>query len=53
MKKALYTDIYKLLKLSGIFINIEHTASVTEELEKLHDKLFIDHLTAFNKGDRE
>ncbi|AVK84251.1 16S rRNA (cytosine(1402)-N(4))-methyltransferase [Lysinibacillus sp. B2A1] len=53
MKKALYTDIYKLLKPSGIFINIEHTASVTEELEKLHDKLFIDHLTAFNKGDRD
>lgn len=53
MKKTLYTEIHKLLKSGGIFINIEHTASATEELEKLHDKLFVDHLTAFNKGNRE
>lgn len=53
MKKTLYTNIYKLLRPGGIFINIEHTASATEELEKLHDKLFVDHLTAFNNGNRE
>ncbi|MFF5994888.1 methyltransferase domain-containing protein [Lysinibacillus sp. KU-BSD001] len=51
-KKALYTDIYNLLKPGGIFINIEHTASVTEEMEKLYDELFIDHLTAYNNGQR-
>lgn len=42
-----------MLRPGGIFINIEHTASATEELEKLHDKLFVDHLTAFNNGNRE
>ena len=49
----MYAQIYKSLKQGGIFINIEHTASATEELEKLHDQLFVDHLTAFNKGNRE
>lgn len=52
MKKSLYKTIYTLLKKGGIFINIEHTASATPTLEMLHDELFIDHLTAFNKGDR-
>ncbi|MEO4054670.1 class I SAM-dependent methyltransferase [Solibacillus sp. CAU 1738] len=52
-KKTLYKDIYKLLKRGGIFINIEHTASATPSIEKLHDELFIDHLTAYNKGNRE
>ncbi|MEG0261096.1 MAG: methyltransferase domain-containing protein [Lysinibacillus sp.] len=53
MKKVVYADIYNLLKPRGIFINIEHTASVTEEIEKLHDELFVDHLAAYNKRKRE
>ncbi|MEH6942678.1 class I SAM-dependent methyltransferase [Bacillus sp. JJ722] len=53
MKKTLYTDIYNVLKPGGIFINIEHTASITREMEELYDELFIDYLTAYNKGKRE
>ncbi|MED4402044.1 class I SAM-dependent methyltransferase [Metabacillus fastidiosus] len=53
MKKLLYTDIYNLLKPGGIFINIEHTASASDKIEKLYDELFIDHLTAYNEGNRE
>lgn len=52
-KKQLYKDIYSLLTDGGIFINIEHTASATPEIERLYDELFIDHLTIHNKRDRE
>nr|WP_281280614.1 class I SAM-dependent methyltransferase [Salibacterium salarium] len=52
-KKQLYNKIYHLLSKGGIFINMEHTASATAELEALYDELFIDHLSSYNKKDRE
>lgn len=52
-KKDLYREIYDLLADGGIFINIEHTASATPELEKLYDEMFIDHLSIHNKKDRQ
>ncbi|MDP4104360.1 MAG: class I SAM-dependent methyltransferase [Bacillota bacterium] len=52
-KKDLYKEIYDLLADGGIFINIEHTASATPEIEKLHDELFIDHLSNHYKRDRK
>ena len=52
-KKELYQEIYNTLVPGGIFINIEHTASATPEIEKLHDELFIDHLSTHNKRDRQ
>ncbi|AGK54050.1 class I SAM-dependent methyltransferase [Bacillus sp. 1NLA3E] len=51
-KKALYREIHDVLVDGGIFINIEHTASATPAIEKLHDELFIDHLAFHNKRDR-
>lgn len=51
-KKALYNEIYYLLTDGGIFINIEHTASATSEIEKLYDELFINHLASFNNRSR-
>ena len=47
-KQALYRQIYDVLKPGGIFINVEHTASATEKLEELHDKLFVQHLARYN-----
>jgi ubiquinone/menaquinone biosynthesis C-methylase UbiE len=51
-KKALYQEIYSVLAAGGVFINLEHTASATPEIEKLHDELFVDHLASYNKRDR-
>ncbi|WP_117170081.1 class I SAM-dependent methyltransferase [Paraliobacillus sediminis] len=52
-KQELYREIYNLLTDGGIFINIEHTASATSEVEKLYDTLFIDHLAIHNKRDKK
>lgn len=52
-KKELYQEIHNILAPGGIFINVEHTASATPEIEKLHDELFIDHLSTYNKRDRK
>lgn len=52
-KKMLYEDIYRLLADGGVFINIEHTASATREIEKLYDELFIDHISTYHQRNRE
>ncbi|WP_026675237.1 class I SAM-dependent methyltransferase [Alkalihalobacterium bogoriense] len=52
-KKELYRDIYSHLSEGGIFINIEHVASATSELEKLHDELFITHLASHNNRNKD
>ncbi|MEB5478931.1 class I SAM-dependent methyltransferase [Shouchella clausii] len=51
-KKKLYAEIFNTLKPGGVFINVEHTASATAELEQLHDALFVDHLAAYNNRPR-
>ncbi|MFB9985974.1 class I SAM-dependent methyltransferase [Bacillus benzoevorans] len=52
-KKALYQEIYSVLAPGGVFINMEHTASATPDIERLHDELFIDYLASYNKRDRQ
>jgi len=52
-KQELYHEIYQLLSPGGIFINIEHVKSASEEVVKLYDELFIDHLSAYNDRNRE
>lgn len=52
-KQELYREIYKLLVNGGIFINVEHTASASPEIEELYDNLFIDHLSIYNKRDKQ
>ena len=47
-KKALYSEIYDLLTPGGIFLNLEHVASITHAGEQLSDEFFIDHLYDFH-----
>ncbi|ENH96037.1 hypothetical protein J416_12959 [Gracilibacillus halophilus YIM-C55.5] len=47
-KQRVYQQIYDLLADGGVFINIEHVASATPQVEALHDQLFIHHLSTYN-----
>jgi SAM-dependent methyltransferase len=47
-KKALYSEMYDLLVAGGVFLNLEHVASITPAGEHLFDEFFIDHLHDFH-----
>ena len=41
-KRSLYEEIFTVLKPGGMFLNIEHVASASPEIERLWDDVFID-----------
>jgi tRNA (cmo5U34)-methyltransferase len=43
-KRAVYQEIYELLPSGGVFINCEHIASATPQLEALFDDAMSEHL---------
>jgi tRNA (cmo5U34)-methyltransferase len=47
-KRELYSEIYEILTAGGVFLNLEHVASVTPAGEELFDDFFIDHLHHFH-----
>ena len=47
-KRELYFEIFELLTPGGVFLNLEHVASVTEAGKELFDDFFIDHLHRFH-----
>ena len=49
-KQQLYKEIYEILAKTGVFLNLEHVASSTEEVEAVFDDYFIDHRHAFFQG---
>ena len=48
-KKELYVEVFHLLAEDGIFLNLEHVASATPNVESLFDNYFIDHLYRFHQ----
>ena len=49
-KRALYGEIFDLLALPGVFLNLEHVASATPAAEAVHDNFFVDHLVWFHQS---
>jgi len=49
-KKELYKEIFRILKLKGMFINIEHVASSSQWVESRSDDTFIDSLWTFHRS---
>lgn len=49
-KRQVYSEIHQLLSPGGIFLNLEHVASLTPAGEQLFDDFFIDHLHRFHSA---
>jgi SAM-dependent methyltransferase len=47
-KQEIYREVFQLLTPGGIFLNLEHVASLTPAGERLFDEFFIDHLHQFH-----
>jgi len=46
-KKEIYSEIYNLLSKGGVFLNLEHVQSSTQEVSKLFEDYYIEHLHNF------
>jgi ubiquinone/menaquinone biosynthesis C-methylase UbiE len=51
-KRRLSREIFDLLGPGGLFVNVEHVASATPELESVFDEAYIDHIAAVTGRDR-
>ena len=49
-KKRIYSEIFEILSPGGVFLNLEHVASMSPAGEKLFDEFFVDHLHHFHRA---
>jgi tRNA (cmo5U34)-methyltransferase len=48
-KRAIYGEIFQILSSGGMFLNLEHVASLTAAGEQLFDDFFVDYLYRFHR----
>ena len=48
-KQEIYREIFQALTPKGLFLNLEHVASLTPAGEQLFDDFFVDHLYQFHR----
>jgi tRNA (cmo5U34)-methyltransferase len=49
-KRAIYKDIFGLLKPGGLFLHLEHVASKTSWAMEVFEELFVDYLWTYHKN---
>jgi len=49
-KRELYAEIFGVLGMPGVFLNLEHVASATPAGEAIFDSFFVDHLYRFHQA---
>jgi len=49
-KRRIYSEIFEILSPGGIFLNLEHVASLSPAGEQLFDEFFVDHLHRFHRA---
>jgi tRNA (cmo5U34)-methyltransferase len=49
-KQELYREVFDLLGQGGVFLNLEHVASPTIDVQRLFDSFFGDHLNCFHQA---
>jgi tRNA (cmo5U34)-methyltransferase len=49
-KYEVYQEMYHLLRLGGVFLNLEHVSSCAAWIEQLFSEIFIDHLHKFHSS---
>ena len=49
-KMRIYSEVFEILSPGGIFLNLEHVASLSPAGEKLFDEFFVDHLHCFHRS---
>jgi tRNA (cmo5U34)-methyltransferase len=51
-KQELYKEVFDLLMPGGVFLNLEHVASPTPDVQRLFDGFFVDHLYRFHQSSK-
>ena len=47
-KRALYGEIYGLLKSGGLFLNLDQVSSASPSISEIFDSFFLDHIRSFH-----